>query len=100
MVELVDLRPGDDTIYHAWIPETDDAIRLHHLGFLIEDEAEWHARVQKYGQAGFEVAISGAIPGVMDWHYSDTVAALGHYTELIRFTTEAGKAYWADVPHN
>ncbi len=100
MVELVDLRPGDDTIYHAWIPETDDAIRLHHLGFLIEDEAEWHARVDKYAQAGFEVAISGSIPGVFDWHYSDTVAALGHYTELIRFTTEEGKAYWADVPHN
>jgi hypothetical protein len=100
MVELVDLRPGDDTIYHAWIPEADDALRLHHLGFLIDEESEWNARIAQYEASGFKPSIAGEIPDCMVWYYSDTVSALGHYTELIRFTSEAGKAYWADVPHN
>ena len=100
MIELVDLRPGQDTIYHAWIPENDEGLRLHHLGYMIEEEADWNARIAQFESAGFTAALVGGIPGRMDWYYSDTVAMLGHYTELIRFTSEEGRAYWADVPHN
>lgn len=100
MIELVDLRPGQETIYHAWIPEDPQALRLHHLGYLIEDEADWDASIAQFERAGFAPALVGGIPGRMAWYYSDTVAALGHYTELIRFTSEEGRAYWADVPHN
>jgi hypothetical protein len=100
MIELVDLRPGEDTIYHAWIPERDDEVRLHHLGYLIESEADWHGAIGQYEAAGFAPALVGGVDGRMQWYYSDTVATLGHYCELIRFTSEAGKSYWADVPHN
>ena len=100
MIELVDIRPEEDTIYRAWIPETDEGLRLHHLGYMIEDEAEWQAAIAQYEAAGFAPALVGGIPGRMQWYYSDTVAALGHYSELVRFTSETGKAYWANVPHN
>ncbi len=100
MIELVDLRPGQDTIYHAWIPESNEGLRLHHLGYMIDEEADWNARIAQFEGAGFAPALVGGIPGRMQWYYSDTVATLGHYTELIRFTSEAGKAYWADVPYN
>lgn len=100
MIELVDIRPEEVTIYRDWIPESDDGLRLHHLGYLIDDEAEWHAAIGQYEAAGFAPALVGGIEGRMQWYYADTVATLGHYSELVRFTSEAGKAYWADVPHN
>lgn len=100
MIELVDIRPDEDTIYRDWIPEADDALRLHHLGYLIQDEADWQAAIAQYEVAGFAPALVGGIEGRMQWYYANTVAALGHYSELIRFTSETGKAYWANVPHN
>jgi hypothetical protein len=100
MIELVDIRPEEDTIYRAWRPESDEALRLHHLGYMIDSEAEWRDTLAHCEAAGFGVASAGEIPGKMDWHYADTVALLGHYCELIRYTSEAGKAYWANVPHN
>ena len=100
MIELIEVRPGEDTIYHSWIPEARDGARLHHLGYLLEEKSDWDARIAQYENSGFSPAIFGEVPGVMDWYYSDTVDMLGHYVELIRFTTEAGKAYWADVPEN
>jgi hypothetical protein len=100
MIELVDIRPEEDTIYRDWIPRTDDGLRLHHLGYLIEDEGEWHAAIAQYETAGFKPALVGGIEGRMQWYYADTVATLGHYSELVRFTSQAGKAYWANVPHN
>jgi hypothetical protein len=100
MIELVDIRPQEDTIYRDWIPGTDDGLRLHHLGYLIEDEDEWHAAIAQYETAGFKPALVGGIEGRMQWYYADTVATLGHYSELVRFTSQAGKAYWANVPHN
>jgi hypothetical protein len=100
MVELVDVRPGEDTIYHAWIPETDDGLRLQHLGYLIDDEAEWHAAIRQYEDAGIPCAIRGGEGGPMEWYYADTLSVLGHYSELVHFTSDAGRAYWANVPRN
>lgn len=100
MLELVDIRPERDTIYRDWIPQDDASLRLHHLGYLIDDEAEWRAAVAQFEASGFAAALVGGIEGRMQWHYADTVAALGHYSELVRFTSDAGRSYWADVPHN
>jgi glyoxalase/bleomycin resistance protein/dioxygenase superfamily protein len=100
MIELVDIRPEEDTIYRDWIPATDDGLRLHHLGYLIEDDEEWQATIRQFEDAGFAPALVGGAPNLMEWYYADTVATLGHYSELIRFKSEAGRAYWANVPHN
>jgi len=100
MIELVDIRPEQDTIYRGGVPEHDDELRLHHLGYLIESEAEWHAEIRTFEAAGFNPALVGHAGDLLEWYYADTVAALGHYTELIRYKSEAGRAYWVNVPHN
>lgn len=100
LIELVDLWPGGDTFYHAWIPDDEAGLRLHHLGYLIDSEAEWRDAIAQMETAGFKPVLVGGAPGVMDWYYADTVAMLGHYTELMRYTSEAGKGFWADVPRN
>ena len=100
LIELVDVKPDRETIYHAWIPEDDEGLRLHHLGYLIDSEAEWRQAIAQFEAAGFTPALVGGAPGLMDWYYADTVAMLGHYTELVRYTSEAGKQFWAKAPHN
>lgn len=99
MIELVDVWPDADSIYNDLIPDNDDELRLHHLGYMIEDEADWRVRIAQFEHAGFTPALVGGNSG-MEWYYSDTRAVLGHYTELIRFKSEAGRAFWANVPNN
>lgn len=99
MIELVDIRPEQNTIYRDWIPESDEGLRLHHLGYMIEQEDDWRARIDQFERAGFAPALVGGTDD-MQWYYSDTVASLGHYTELVRFTSAKGREYWAHVPHN
>lgn len=100
LIELVDVKPETDTIYHSWIPDRDEDLRLHHLGYLIEGEAEWREAIAQFEAAGFAPALVGGAPGLMDWYYADTVAMLGHYTELVRYTSEAGRQFWAQAPRN
>lgn len=99
MIELVEAKPDEDSIYRAWIPESDDRLRIHHLGYLIDDEAEYAARVAGFAEAGIATAMAGITPA-LHYHYADTLALLGHYVELVRLTGDEGRAYWADVPHN
>ncbi len=100
LIELVDVRPERETIYHDWIPDSDEGLRLHHFGYLIDSEEEWRETIAGMEAAGIEPVLVGGAPGLMDWYYADTVKLLGHYTELMRFTSEAGKGFWANVPRN
>lgn len=99
MIELVEVRPEQDTIYRSYIPESDSAIRFHHLGYMIDSEAEWRSVIGQFEAAGFKPALIGSSGDVLDYYYADTVAALGHYCELVRLKS-TGKSLWANVPHN
>jgi hypothetical protein len=99
MLELVEVAPEEGTIYGAWVPERDEDLRLHHLGYRITAEEDWHACIEGFARVGIGTALAGVTPA-MQWHYADTVALLGHYVELVRLTGEPGRAYWADVPRN
>jgi hypothetical protein len=99
MLELVEVAPDESTIYGAWVPEREEELRLHHLGYLVDGEAEWRVRLEAFADGGIGTALTGVTPA-MHWHYADTVALLGHYVETVHLTGEAGRAYWAEVPRN
>ena len=98
MIELIEARPERETIYRDWIPESDAAARLHHLGYMIDSDEDWRSTIGQFENAGFRSALADG-SDFFDYYYSDTVAQLGHYCELIRLKP-AGRAFWASVPHN
>lgn len=99
MIELIEGVPEVESLYQDWIPESESGARFHHLGFLIDDEDEYRNVVGQFEAAGFPTAFAGSSGDILDFHYADTVAELGHYCELVHLRP-AGKDFFAPVPHN
>lgn len=99
MLELIEAVPGHDTIYRDWIPASDTAARFHHLGYLIDSEEEYLSTVKQFEAAGISAGMAGRAGDMLDFHYADTVAQLGHYCELVHLRP-AGQNYFSQVPHN
>jgi catechol 2,3-dioxygenase-like lactoylglutathione lyase family enzyme len=99
MIELIEPDPTLPSIYRDWIPASPDAARFHHLGYLIDDAEEFRQTVQRLDAAGCEAAMAGRHGDLQDYHYADTVAAFGHYTELIHLLP-AGRGFFDAVPRN
>lgn len=99
MIELVEARPEQDTIFRAWLPEADSAVKLHHFGYMIQSAQQWQEVVGQFAAAGIRTALAGSAGDLLDYHYADTVASLGHYCELVRLKP-AGRDYFSRVPHN
>lgn len=98
VLELVEPDPEQDTIFRSWIPDDPAAARFHHLGYYIENEAEWKKVVDAYHAAGIET-MCGKLGDLLDYGYADTVAQLGHYVEIV-LLHEAGKDFFTRAPHN
>jgi len=96
MTEIIEPDPAQRTIYDDALPAADErgAIRLHHLGYLIDDH---EAMLTRLGQMGYAVPLHGGMPGALDYIYADTRAHLGHYCEFIRLD-EGGRAFFGSVP--
>lgn len=97
-VELVQPGPSAPPLYSDWIAGASGfALRHHHYGLLVEDQAGWDARRDRYVARGTAIPLEGEIPGFMAYLYADTTADLGHYLEYIRLF-EGGRELFASVP--
>jgi hypothetical protein len=94
MVEIVEVDPSQASIFLDALPAEPGDLRLHHLGYLIDDFA---ATLQCTHAAGYEVPLQGSVPGLGDYAYADTRLHLGHYCEYIRLN-ENGKRWFDAVP--
>lgn len=94
MTELIEPDPAQQTIYDEALPAEPGVIRLHHLGYLIDDH---QAMLQRLGALGYAVPLHGSLPGALDYSYADTRAELGHFSEFIRLD-EGGRAFFEAVP--
>lgn len=99
MIELVDTVPGGVPIYSDWIPEDENALRLHHLGHYASDRAEFDAVARQFERAGIAMVIDEELGDILSYRYFDTVALLGHYCEFV-LMKPGGEKFWADVPRN
>lgn len=99
MIELIDPDPAVRTIYSDWAPDRDDAARLHHLGFWTRSATDFAATVACLSAAGHATAMAGSFGEMLDFHYADTTAELGHFYELIH-VRPAGEEFFARMPRN
>jgi hypothetical protein len=94
MVEIVEVDPSQESIFLDALPPEPGDLRLHHLGYLIDDFA---ATLQRAHAAGYAVPLQGSVPELGDYAYTDTRSHLGHYSEYIRLN-ENGKRWFDAVP--
>jgi hypothetical protein len=97
MIELVEMRPGQEIFFKPWIPESETAIRLNHLGYMMNSEEEWDTVSQQFEAAGYQIAVAKSL-GDVRFQYYDTVADLGHYCEITYLGPTAKNFF--DAPHN
>ncbi|MCW1431621.1 VOC family protein [Novosphingobium sp. JCM 18896] len=98
MYEIIDASGPGGAFYTNRLPTADFAIRFHHLGFLLPDEAAWSQMKSRFLEDGREVVFETYNPGFMDAIYIDA-PELGHYLEYIR-AEEHGMAFFNAVPGN
>jgi len=81
-LEVIQPRVGWQTVYSEMMPAAGEVARLHHLGFAIEDEAQWQAARAGLDAAGTPIAVEGGTADVRSVYF-DTRAATGHFSELV-----------------
>ena len=89
--------PGTE-FYNEMLPKDEFAIRFHHLGFVIDDEAGWQQLEQELTETGWPIAYSTLTGDFIDAYYIKA-PELGHYLEYVR-PFQAGQDFYAAVPAN
>lgn len=99
---MIELMQPDETvasIYAGWQKHVDHSIRLHHLGFLVDSEAQMAEHTQQLVKNGHPIVAEGSFGDVLDFAYADTTVQLGHYYEIIRLKAE-GNSFFGRIPIN
>lgn len=89
--------PGTE-FYNALLPEGEFAIRFHHLGFVVRDEADWKA-LEADLKAGDWPIVHETLSGTFIDAYYVEAPELGHYLEYVR-PFQAGVDFYESVPTN
>lgn len=90
---------GEGTeFYNEVLPQHEFAIRFHHLGFIVHDEAGWKA-LEADLRAGDWPIVHQTLTGTFIDAYYIKAPELGHYLEYVRPLT-AGIDFYAAVPAN
>jgi Glyoxalase/Bleomycin resistance protein/Dioxygenase superfamily len=87
--------PGFE-FYNEMLPAGEFAIRFHHLGFLIEDEAGWNQLQGELQEGQWPIAYSTLTGDFIDAYYIKA-PELGHYLEYVR-PFPAGSKFYDSVP--
>jgi extradiol dioxygenase family protein len=87
--------PGSD-IYMSRLPAEGFTIKHHHLGYLIRDNTEWDALMQKVEREGWSMPHQRNNAGFMKSCFVDA-PELGHYLEYI-CPEPAGLTFFDNVP--
>jgi hypothetical protein len=94
MTEIIEPDSSQSTIYDQALPANEGPIRLHHLGFLVDDH---EAMLQQLAIAKYAVPVAGRVPGFIGYSYADTRAEMGLFCEFICLEP-AGTEFFGGVP--
>lgn len=89
--------PGTE-FYNELLPQGEFAIRFHHLGFIVHDEAGWQALEEDLRAGDWPIAHQTLTGTFIDAYYIKA-PELGHYLEYVR-PFQAGIDFYAGVPAN
>lgn len=89
--------PGSE-FYNEMLPQDEFAIRFHHLGFIIHDEAGWR-ELEAELRAGDWLIAHETLTGTFIDAYYIKAPELGHYLEYVR-PFQLGIDFYASVPVN
>ena len=99
MYELLTATGEGAHIYIHRLPSGDGfRLRHHHLGYLIDSEAQWDALMESAQKGGHGMPHLSRNAGFMTSCFIDA-PMLGHYLEFI-WPEEAGRAFFESVPGN
>jgi len=87
--------PGSE-FYNELLPGDDFAIRFHHLGFVVRDEAGWRALEADIAEGKWEVVHETLTADFIDAYYV-RAPELGHFLEYVR-PFQAGVDFYAGLP--
>jgi hypothetical protein len=84
--------------YNEMLPSDQFAIRFHHLGFVVHDDAGWQALEADLRAGGWPIVHQTLTGDFIDAYYIKA-PELGHYLEYVR-PFAAGLDFYAGVPAN
>lgn len=99
MIELMQPDENVTSIYTGWQKQSGAPFRLHHLGFLVDSDAQMVEHKQQLVRNGNAIVSEGSFGDVLDFAYADTTAKLGHFYELIQLKAQ-GKSFFDRMPVN
>ena len=94
MSEILEVNPSVPSFYRDFLPAAGADLRLHHLGYLIDD---YPGTMRRLKAEGYPIPQCGSLGETLDVCYADARAQLGHYLEYIRLGEE-GRKWFASVP--
>ena len=98
VLEIISATGPGSEFYNEMLPGEEFAIRFHHLGFIVHDEAAWR-RLEADLQAGDWQIAHKTLTGTFIDAYYVKAPELGHYLEYVR-PLDAGIDFYAGVPAN
>lgn len=99
MIEVIEPDEAVESIYQGWKKDSGQALRFHHLGFLVDTAEEFAAAKAQLAGEGLPIVVDGSFGEVLDFAYADTTGELGHYYEIIRLKSE-GDSFFGRIPVN
>lgn len=98
VLEIISCSGPGSEFYNEMLPADEFAIRFHHLGFIVHDEAGWKSLEAEIASGGWDVAHKSLTGTFIDAYYIKA-PELGHYLEYVR-PFAAGVEFYAGVPAN
>ena len=98
VLEIIEASGPATEFYNEMLPGEEFAIRFHHLGFIVHDDAGWDALATEMKADGWPIAYETHTGTFIDAYYVKA-PELGHYLEYVR-PFQAGIDFYAAVPAN
>jgi hypothetical protein len=98
VLEVICASGAGSEFYNEMLPADQFAIRFHHLGFIVHDEAGWQALEADLRAGDWQIAHETLTHDFIDAYYIKA-PELGHYLEYVR-PFAPGIDFYANVPAN
>ncbi|MDB5447327.1 MAG: hypothetical protein JWQ97_2644 [Phenylobacterium sp.] len=98
MIELIE-PVGEHPLYACALPQQGFGIQLHHLGYLVRDQAQWEAALAALSDPATPIVVRSDPSDMLEYAYADARGLVGHHVEIV-WLKPTGEAFFESVPRN